>query len=41
MIAPLIQTIVDTHESSESRVSTGFAADWHEMNRTLLLPLFG
>jgi len=28
--------IVDTHESPETRVSTGFAACWHQMNRTLL-----
>jgi hypothetical protein len=28
--------IVDTHESLETRVSIGFAADWHQINRTLL-----
>jgi len=30
-----IQT-VDTHESLETRVSAGFAADRHQLNRTLL-----
>jgi hypothetical protein len=29
--------IVDTHESLETRVSIGFAARWHQMNRTLLM----
>jgi len=29
--------IVDTHESPETRVSIGFAACWHQMNRTLLI----
>jgi len=28
--------IVDTHESLETRVSIGFAARCHQMNRTLL-----
>src|SRR5437867_655793 len=28
--------IVDTHESLETRVSIGFAAGWHQINRTLL-----
>jgi len=31
--------IVDTHESPETRVSIGFAASWHEINRTLLMTL--
>jgi hypothetical protein len=28
--------IVDTHEALETRISIGFAARWHQMNRTLL-----
>jgi len=28
--------IVDTHESLETLVSAGFAADRHQLNRTLL-----
>jgi len=29
---------VDTHESLETLVSAGFAADRHQLNRTLLIP---
>jgi hypothetical protein len=29
--------IVDTYETLETRVSTGFPAHWHEMGRTLLV----
>jgi hypothetical protein len=31
--------IVDTQKSLETRVSIGFAARWHRMNRTLLIKL--